>query len=42
MDRFEKDGVRIVEASDSLASRYGLLVANSLVCPKWGLNPYKS
>ena len=32
IDRFDKDGVGILEASEAFASRYGLMVAKALVC----------
>ena len=36
IDKFDKDGVGIFEASESFATRYGLLVAKALVSPKMG------
>ena len=36
IDRFDKDGVGILKASEALASRYGPMVAKALVCPKMG------
>lgn len=41
LDRFDKDGVGIVETSDNFALRYGLLVAKALVCPKLGTVPIR-
>ena len=39
IDRFDKDGVGILEASEAYGSRYGLMVAKALVCPKMGIVP---
>ena len=41
IDMFDKDGVGILEASEALATRYGLMVAKALVCPKMGSVPLR-
>ena len=41
LDRFDKDGVGVLESSDNLTARYGLLVAKALVCPKRGTVPLR-
>lgn len=41
IDNFDKDSVGILEASETFASRYGLLVAKALVSPKMGTVPLR-
>ena len=41
LDNFDKDSVGILEASETFASRYGLLVAKALVSPKMGTVPLR-
>ena len=41
LDNFDKDSVGILEASETFASRYGLLVAKALVSPKMGKVPLR-
>lgn len=41
IDRFDKDGVGILEASESFLTRYGIMVAKALVSPKLGEVPLR-
>ena len=41
LDRFNKDGIGIVETSDTYASKHGLLVAKALVSPRRGTVPLR-